>query len=230
MTESHTSALVFSVRVIFEDSDTVCLMIISAESLSRTDWYTPSKSMPTWSILLIKIMVGMFNFRRAWNRTRVWACTPSLAESTKMAPSKTARERYTSAKKSMWPGVSTMLTLQLCHWKEVTAVWMVIPRCRSKNIVSVLVVPFSTLPGSEMVPLAYSRRSVSVVLPASTWARIPILIMFMSILHTRPKRAQKSPAANTFTAGDHDFGYIKTHSANMSRYPSRYLIKRQKHS
>ena len=60
--------------------------------------------------------------------------------------------------------------------------------------------------------------------------RIPILIMFMSILHTRPKRAQKSPAANTFTAGDHDFGYIETHSANMSRYPSRYLIKRQKHS
>ena len=39
-----------------------------------------------------------------------------------MAPSKTARERYTSAKKSMWPGVSTILTLQLCHWKEVTAV------------------------------------------------------------------------------------------------------------
>ena len=37
------------------------------------------------------------------------------------APSKTAKERYTSAKKSMWPGVSTMLTLHLCHWKEVTA-------------------------------------------------------------------------------------------------------------
>ena len=30
-----------------------------------------------------------------------------------MAPSKTAKERYTSAKKSMWPGVSTMLTLHL---------------------------------------------------------------------------------------------------------------------
>ena len=43
------------------------------------------------------------------------------AEITKMAPSKTAKERYTSAKKSMWPGVSTMLTLHLCHWKEVTA-------------------------------------------------------------------------------------------------------------
>jgi hypothetical protein len=73
-------------------------------------------------------------------------------------------------------------------------------------MVSVLVVPFSTLPGSEMAPLAYSRLSVKVVFPASTWARIPILIMFMSILHTRPKWAQKSPAANTFTAGDHDFG------------------------
>ena len=30
-----------------------------------------------------------------------------------------------SAKKSMWPGVSTMLTLHLCHWKEVTAaLWL----------------------------------------------------------------------------------------------------------
>ena len=44
-----------------------------------------------------------------------------IRDSTKMAPSKTAKERYTSAKKSMWPGVSTMLTLHLCHWKEVTA-------------------------------------------------------------------------------------------------------------
>ena len=86
---------------------------------------------------------------------------------------------------------------------------MVIPRCRSKSMVSVLVVPFSTLPGSEMAPLAYSRLSVKVVFPASTWARIPILIMFMSILRTRPKWAQKSPAANTFTAGDHDFGHTE---------------------
>ena len=36
--------------------------------------------------------------------------------------------------------------------------------------------PFSTLPGSEMAPLAYSRLSVKVVFPASTWARIPILL------------------------------------------------------
>ena len=46
-------------------------------------------------------------------------------------------------------------------------------------MVSVLVVPFSTLPGSEMAPLAYSRLSVKVVFPASTWARMPILIIFM---------------------------------------------------
>ena len=106
----------------------------------------------------------------------------------------------------------------------------VIPRCRSKNMVSVLVVPFSTLPGSEMAPLAYSRLSVKVVFPASTWARIPILIMLMSILHTRPEWAQKSPAANTFTAGDHDFGHTETYTTYISRGPSRYLLKRQKYS
>ena len=184
---------VFSSRTISGDSDTVCLMIISAESLSRTDWTTLCKSTPAWSILLIKITVGMFIFRRAWNRIRVWACTPSLAEITKMAPSKTAKERYTSAKKSMWPGVSTMLTLHLCHWKEVTAAWMVIPRCRSKNMVSVLVVPFSTLPGSEMAPLAYSRLSVKVVFPASTWARIPILIIFMWLSSLYSPKGHKNP-------------------------------------
>ena len=34
---SHASMSVFSSRTISGDSDTVCLMIISAESLSRTD-------------------------------------------------------------------------------------------------------------------------------------------------------------------------------------------------
>ena len=73
-----------------------------------------------------------------------------------MAPSKTAKERYTSAKKSMWPGVSTMLTLHLCHRKEDNfrlngnptlplQKHGVRPRC-----------PFFDAPGSEMAPLAYT--------------------------------------------------------------------------
>ena len=35
---------------------------------------------------------------------------PSFAETNNTAPSNTDKERYTSAKKSIWPGVSIMLT------------------------------------------------------------------------------------------------------------------------
>ena len=41
----------------------------------------------------------------------VCACTPSLAEITKIAPSRTDKERYTSVIKSVCPGVSTILIL-----------------------------------------------------------------------------------------------------------------------
>ena len=96
---------------------------------------------PAWSILLIKITVGMFIFRRAWNRIRVWACTPSLAEITKMAPSKTARAVHLRQKNPCGRAY-TMLTLHLCHWKGSDCRLNGNPRCRSKNMVSVLVVLF----------------------------------------------------------------------------------------
>src|SRR5262249_2933944 len=46
---------------------------------------------------------------------------------------------------------------------------------RSMSIESVRVVPASTLPGSAMAPASNSSRSVRLVLPASTCARIPRL-------------------------------------------------------
>src|SRR6266699_1033914 len=49
------------------------------------------------------------------------------------------------------------------------------PRRRSMSIESVRVVPASTLPSSGMAPASYSSRSVRLVLPASTCARIPRL-------------------------------------------------------
>src|SRR5580658_10669836 len=49
------------------------------------------------------------------------------------------------------------------------------PRCRSSTMVSVWVLPSSTLPISAMTPAANSSRSVRLVLPASTCARIPRL-------------------------------------------------------
>ena len=63
------------------------------------------------SISFIKIIVGIFIFWSAWNSIRVCACTPSLAEITKIAPSRTDKERYTSVIKSVCPGVSTILIL-----------------------------------------------------------------------------------------------------------------------
>ena len=45
---------------------------------------------------------------------------------------------------------------------------IVIPLWRSKAIVSVLVVPLSTLPCCAIAPLTYKRLSVKVVFPAST--------------------------------------------------------------
>src|SRR3954468_2349467 len=56
-----------------------------------------------------------------------------------------------------------------------TAFLIVMPRRRSSASVSVWVLPRSTLPTSSMTPASCSRRSVRVVLPASTWARIPRL-------------------------------------------------------
>ncbi len=40
-------------------------------------------------------------------------------------------------------------------------------------------VPLSTLPGLLMAPLLYRNISVMEVFPASTWATIPILIVFL---------------------------------------------------
>src|SRR6266542_2732937 len=56
-----------------------------------------------------------------------------------------------------------------------TAERIVMPRRRSMSPVSVWVVPASTLPSRSMTPVSKSRRSVRLVLPASTCARMPML-------------------------------------------------------
>src|SRR5262249_30121938 len=75
--------------------------------------------------------------------------------------------------KSGWPDVSIRLTVVASIENDATADLIVIPRCCSSGSESVCVVPASTLPTSSMTPAAYSSRSVSVVLPASTCAKIP---------------------------------------------------------
>src|SRR5436305_12607478 len=56
---------------------------------------------------------------------------------------------------------------------DTTADLIVMPRCRSSARESVWVLPASTLPTASITPAAYSSRSVRLVLPASTCARIP---------------------------------------------------------
>ena len=64
---------------------------------------TRSGSAPARSILLTKISVGTWSRRSARKRSGVWGWTPSTAETTRTAPSRTPRTRSTSAMKSGWP-------------------------------------------------------------------------------------------------------------------------------
>ncbi len=72
--------------------------------------------------------------------------------------------------------------------------------------------------------LAYSRLSVKVVFPASTWARILII----DNVHVYPPyKAQwrKTSAANTLPLGIMTSTNRGSMTAYMSRCPSRYLLK-----
>ena len=145
---------------------------VSRAAISRS---TRSGSAPVRSILFTKIRVGMPSLRRVRISTLVCACTPSTADTTSTAPSSTLSTRSTSAMKSGWPGVSMRLTVRPAMVKDTTADLMVMPRRRSSSSESVCVLPASTLPSSAMTPAVCSRRSVRLVLPASTWATIPRL-------------------------------------------------------
>ncbi|SFA78617.1 hypothetical protein SAMN05192575_101385 [Nocardioides alpinus] len=136
---------------------------------------TASTSAPARSILLTNSSVGTPSRCRARIRIRVCGCTPSTADRTSTAPSSTPSTRSTSAMKSGCPGVSITLTTRSPTGNATTAALMVMPRRRSRSRLSVWVVPASTDPGWSMTPAMCRSRSVRVVLPASTWARMPRL-------------------------------------------------------
>jgi hypothetical protein len=153
---------------------------MSGDSRAEMPSSTRSYPAPPRSILFTKMSAGMRSRRSARISTRVCGCTPSTAEMTSTAPSSTPSARSTSAMKSGWPGVSIRLTVTSSAVpppivKETTAALMVMPRRRSSSSVSVCVLPSSTLPSSSTTPAACSSRSVRLVLPASTCARIPRL-------------------------------------------------------
>lgn len=61
-----------------------------------------------------------------------------------------------------------------CQFRLTQLAFTEMPRLRSTGRLSVRVVPLSTLPAWRMAPACISRCSVRVVLPASTWANMPI--------------------------------------------------------
>ncbi len=71
MTASHASMSVFSSRTISGDSDTVCLMIISAGELIPNRLIHALQINASLVDLIDKDNGGMSIFRRAWNRIRV---------------------------------------------------------------------------------------------------------------------------------------------------------------
>ena len=170
---SAGSGPVATVRV--PASRAVVIGTTAGVSLAAISPTTRSGSAPARSILLTNSSVGSRSRRSARISTRVCGCTPSTAETTSTAPSSTVRTRSTSAMKSGWPGVSMRLTVTSPIANETTADLIVIPRCRSSASVSVCVLPASTLPISSMMPALCSSRSVRLVLPASTCARMPRL-------------------------------------------------------
>src|SRR5271170_4413709 len=96
---------------------------------------TCSKSAPALSILLTKQMRGTLYLSPCRQTVSVCGCTPETESNSATAPSRTRRERSTSAVKSTWPGVSMMLmrtsfqeqergititsAATTCTWKDV---------------------------------------------------------------------------------------------------------------
>src|SRR6266699_6820655 len=104
------------------------------------------KSAPMRSILLTKHIRGT-SYLFAWRHT-VSDCgsTPATASKTTTPPSRTRRERSTSAVKSTWPGVSIMLIRVSCQKQVVAADVIVMPRSCSCGIQSIVAAPSCTSP------------------------------------------------------------------------------------
>ena len=83
--------------------------------------------------------------------------------------------RSTSMVKSTWPGVSMRWMSKPRQAKLVAAAVMVMPRSRSCGIQSIWASPSWTSPILWMRPEWKRNRSLTVVLPASMWATMPML-------------------------------------------------------
>ncbi len=144
-------------------------------SRSRIEATALSRSAPGRSILLTNAIRGT-PCRSAWRHTdSLCGSTPATASNTATAPSSTRSARSTSSAKSTWPGVSIRFSRCPAQSQLTAAAKMVMPRSRSCGSKSVTVVPSCTSPRRWVSPVRNRMRSVTVVFPASTWARMPRL-------------------------------------------------------
>ncbi len=152
-----------------------CTGMPGAPSRSRKLATAARKLAPGRSHLFTNAMAGT-RWRVIWRQTvSDWACTPTTASSTKIAPSSTRMQRSTSTVKSTWPGVSIRFSSWPSQGRRVAAEVMVMPRSRSSVIQSMTLVPSSTAPTRCSIPACTNMRSETVVLPASMWAAMPKL-------------------------------------------------------
>lgn len=144
-------------------------------SRSRREATAASRSAPARSILLTNAILGTPCRSACRHTDSLCGSTPATASNTATAPSSTRSARSTSSAKSTCPGVSIRLMRCPAQSQLTAAAKMVMPRSRSCGSKSVTVVPSWTSPRRCVVPVANRIRSVRVVLPASTWARMPRL-------------------------------------------------------
>jgi hypothetical protein len=147
---------------------------------SRSSRRQRAKSAPGRSSLLTKARRGT-RWRSAWRHTvSVCGSTPATPSRTQTAPSSTRSERSTSMVKSTCPGVSISWMRWPCQSQVTAAARIVMPLRCSIGCESVRVVPSWTSPAARMRPVKRRTRSVTVVLPASTWAMMPRLRIWVS--------------------------------------------------
>jgi len=147
-------------------------------NLALIDSTLAAKSAPILSILFEKTSLGT-PISVAWRQTfSVWGSTPFCESSTVTAPSNTLSDLVTSIVKSTWPGVSIIFKRLPFQNAVVAAEVMVIPRSFSCSIQSICDSPSWVSPILWILWVWNKTRSVTVVLPASTWAIIPMLRVF----------------------------------------------------
>ncbi len=147
---------------------------------SKTCSFTTSGRQLGLSTLLTTTM-GFLPSESAFCSTkRVCGMVPSKASTSSSTPSHMLSTRSTSPPKSAWPGVSMMLILQSLYLTDTFLDRMVIPRSRSRSLLSMMRSPVLVSERSRCP--ATIILSTRVVFPWSTWAIIAMLRSFCIVI------------------------------------------------